>query len=549
MKTIFSALLILILSSIIYSQAAFQWSYIYDNSNVNDNLQKMAVDNQGSVFLAGYKSMYTGSYIPQPYIAKVLTGGSLQYTRTFTHPYVEHQNARGIFFMSAAPDNQGGVVVAGHIDSGIGLTKGLVVKYNSAGDTMWARYMGINDTMGYTAWGDIKLDNSGNVYVTGHGFKLNPYRSFLVTVKYNQSGVLQWVKNYVPPVIYNAESGKFCLEIDYAGNIVCASDYERTSGGNIDMAVMKYSPSGSLVWGANFNGIGDRDDLVRGVKTDASGNVYVVGRSENINSNMELACVKFGAVNGSVDWVYRTNGTLAGFDDAYSIDINGSNEIYVGGTINNTTTFADGVLIKLSNSGTELWKKEINTERDENIVDLRCDATGIYTLIKSQYNDFKVGIRKYNSAGDTLWTSSYHVSGRNEIAKYLAVGPSNNLYISGDESWSNNSGYVYLVRYTHFLSGVSSISNEIPENFSLKQNFPNPFNPVTNINFSIPKAGFVKLTVFDITGKEIAKLVNKQLSAGIYNADFNASSLSSGAYIYRLETAGFTDVKKMILVK
>jgi hypothetical protein len=550
MKTIYSVFLILVITAVnIYSQASMQWSYIYDNNNVTDNLQKMVVDNQGTIFLAGFKSMFSGSYIPQPFIAKVSSSGSLQYTRSFTHPYGEHQYSRGIFFTSAVPDNQGGVITAGHIDSGTGFIKAIVVKYNSAGDTVWTRYTGINDTMGYAAWGDVKLDNSGNVYVTGHGFKLNPYRSFLVTAKYNQSGVLQWIKNYVPPVIYNGQSAKFCLEIDYAGNVVCASDYSRTSSGNADMLAMKYSSSGSLIWAANYNGVGDRDDLVRGMKTDASGNVYVVGRSENINSNMELACVKFSFSNGTVEWAYKLNGSLAGFDDAYSIDIKGGNEIYVGGTINNSATFADGVLIKLNAAGNEQWKKELKTERDENIVDIKCDVTGIYTLVKSYYGDYRVDTRKYNSSGDTLWSASYHVSGRNEIARCLAVGPSNNLYIAGDESWANNTGYVYLVRYTHFLTGLSNLSNEIPQNFSLSQNYPNPFNPVTNITFSIPKAGYVKLTVFDITGKEITKLVNGGLSAGTYNADFNASSLSSGAYFYRLETEGFTDIKKMILVK
>src|SRR5690349_12409377 len=127
MKTIYSAVLVLIISATLYSQASMQWSYIYDNNSITDNLQKMVVDNQGSVFLAGFKSSFSGSYIPQPFIAKVSTGGSLQYTRSFTHAYAEHQYSRGIFFMSAAPDNQGGVVVAGHIDSGIGNIKAVVI--------------------------------------------------------------------------------------------------------------------------------------------------------------------------------------------------------------------------------------------------------------------------------------------------------------------------------------------------------------------------------------------------------------------------------------
>ena len=92
-------------------------------------------------------------------------------------------------------------------------------------------------------------------------------------------------------------------------------------------------------------------------------------------------------------------------------------------------------------------------------------------------------------------------------------------------------------------------TNEIPQEYALLQNYPNPFNPVTNIKLQIANFGFVSVKVFDISGKEVAILVNRELSAGIYNVDFDASHLASGTYFYRMETAGYSEVKKMILVK
>ena len=85
--------------------------------------------------------------------------------------------------------------------------------------------------------------------------------------------------------------------------------------------------------------------------------------------------------------------------------------------------------------------------------------------------------------------------------------------------------------------------------YSLSQNYPNPFNPVTNIKFSIPTGSVVKLTVFDITGREVATLINQNLNAGSYTADFDASKLSSGIYFYTITAGDFTDTKKMMLVK
>lgn len=97
--------------------------------------------------------------------------------------------------------------------------------------------------------------------------------------------------------------------------------------------------------------------------------------------------------------------------------------------------------------------------------------------------------------------------------------------------------------------GISQNGNEVPNAFSLSQNYPNPFNPTTNIKFSLPQTGLVKLTVFDILGREVSVLVNEVKTAGNYVADFDASMLSSGVYFYRLESGNFVETKKMLLVK
>ncbi|MBS1515644.1 MAG: T9SS type A sorting domain-containing protein [Bacteroidetes bacterium] len=98
------------------------------------------------------------------------------------------------------------------------------------------------------------------------------------------------------------------------------------------------------------------------------------------------------------------------------------------------------------------------------------------------------------------------------------------------------------------VSGVNSISS-LADVFSLSQNYPNPFNPTTKINFSIAKAGFVSLKVYDILGNEVSSIVNEQLSQGAYSVDFNGSALSSGVYFYRIRTSDFSEVKRMYLVK
>jgi hypothetical protein len=97
--------------------------------------------------------------------------------------------------------------------------------------------------------------------------------------------------------------------------------------------------------------------------------------------------------------------------------------------------------------------------------------------------------------------------------------------------------------------GINTVSSEIPDNFRLNQNYPNPFNPSTNITYQLKTGSFVNLKVFDILGKEILTLVNQKQNAGSYSVEFSAGSIPSGVYFYRLQAEGFSDVKRMILMK
>jgi hypothetical protein len=97
---------------------------------------------------------------------------------------------------------------------------------------------------------------------------------------------------------------------------------------------------------------------------------------------------------------------------------------------------------------------------------------------------------------------------------------------------------------------ISFGNNEtIPIEYDLTQNFPNPFNPNTIINYSIKDAGLVKIKVFDILGSEVSNLVNETKEAGNFAVEFNAANLPSGVYIYTLQVNGFTSSKKMLLMK
>ena len=100
--------------------------------------------------------------------------------------------------------------------------------------------------------------------------------------------------------------------------------------------------------------------------------------------------------------------------------------------------------------------------------------------------------------------------------------------------------------------GTTSIlqsGNEIPDKFSVEQNYPNPFNPTTKIKFDLPKREFVTLKVYDISGREVAILLNDFKNAGSYIAEFDATHLSSGVYFYTIIAGSFKETKRMVLIK
>lgn len=122
---------------------------------------------------------------------------------------------------------------------------------------------------------------------------------------------------------------------------------------------------------------------------------------------------------------------------------------------------------------------------------------------------------------------------------FVKGGSSQNFRFSGD---------IYFT--DHLVTDTDDISDlNIPQHFELLQNYPNPFNPTTTIKFTLPEEGFVNLTVYNMLGQNVKKLVSEFRKAGYHEVQFNASNLSSGFYIYRIKSGKFTSTKKMLLIK
>jgi hypothetical protein len=149
--------------------------------------------------------------------------------------------------------------------------------------------------------------------------------------------------------------------------------------------------------------------------------------------------------------------------------------------------------------------------------------------------------------------SGGNLSANSLYTLYSTVGES---FIGHSSNSSHNQyeGFWYLYYEDIIVSVEDDLT--IPASFKLEQNYPNPFNPTTIIRFGVPERSNVVLKIYDILGSEVATLVNEEIDAGWYERSFNAVSLSSGVYIYRLEAVStaeqsekFINIKKMLLIK
>ena len=129
-----------------------------------------------------------------------------------------------------------------------------------------------------------------------------------------------------------------------------------------------------------------------------------------------------------------------------------------------------------------------------------------------------------------------------------------NNYTFTDKNILSQTVYSYRLKQLDFdgsysYSKVVQVSTNLISTFELKQNYPNPFNPSTQISFSLVQNGFVRLVVYNLLGQEVKTLINRNMEAGSHSITFDASDLQSGVYLYKLNAAGSTLTKKMILLR
>lgn len=309
-----------------------------------------------------------------------------------------------------------------------------------------------------------------------------------------------------PMTLYHNSSGYIYTSADNAGTWSKLNNNPFPSDVR-DFAVTKYSPSGTVVYAVLSS-----DILGQRLRVYDGGSF--TERTSGIPSGIQIRKVTTDITNNTTAYAL-INGFSAG-EKVFKTTNKGVNWTNISG---NLPDLPLGDILPHPTDNNRLY---LGTQ-------MGCYRT---TDAGSTWHRWNNGLPEAAIVTEFKWIDSTIENGR----FYIAAGTYGSSIwvrdISGDDP-----------------IGVITISNNIPQRFSLQQNYPNPFNPSTNIAFELPVSSKVKLTLYDIQGRVVEVLVNEHLKPGSYRTAWNGAEHASGIYLYKLEADGFSETKKLMLVK
>ncbi len=274
-------------------------------------------------------------------------------------------------------------------------------------------------------------------------------------------------------------------------------------------AVVYKSTNNGETWSLNYTGGTGTMEIIHAAGT----NLYIGTRTTGVHIS----------TNNGANWAQATSGITSPNIKAF---------ISIGNTVFAGTDTAG--VFRTTNNGTN-WVSVNNGLPNKIINALEKTGNTVIAATKS-------GVYYSTNFGESWVNFNHGISSAMEVVSLYNF---NNTTL-----YAGTNGQSLIKRPISDLTGVKEITGSVVDKFVLSQNYPNPFNPSTQINFSIPKQANVTLKVFDVSGKEVARLINGELkNAGHYSAQFSKTELSSGIYFYVLKAGEFTATKKMMLLK
>ncbi|MCH8904313.1 MAG: SBBP repeat-containing protein [Bacteroidetes bacterium] len=555
-----------------------EWANREDGgANANDQAFDMVVDDDEFVYVTGYLFDNGNANIGT---FKYDSSGATMWSKIVNG--VSNGNDWG---NAIAIDASGNVYITGRIDSNLFNADIITIKYNSAGVEQWrARYNNSpynDDDVGE----NILVDGSGNVYVTGKSIGNGTNWDF-VTIKYNSSGVEQWVERYEGPHP-NGEDIPHDMYLDGSYVYVCGESYRSAAIPNTDMVVVKYAQSnGASAWNfgggeiaARYNGSADGFDYAENVRVDQFGNVYVFGRVNETSTFTDYCLLKYpsGGGGGTPTWVKTfdaSDGPTGDGNDygnamefwkdgsSYYFFVTGGSENDKVDAMNDPDPDLDVLTLKYSTAGTSLYtanstRYDQGPGNDEGLV-IAVDDHGFAYVAGTSLNnsaDFDYVTIAYDTKGDTIWSRFYAgPSNLNDRPYKIVVDTAHNVYVTGRSRSPGNSNYDYLTvkyRQDNYTSALDKSPKPILETVEV---YPNPASKDLFITFRNIGFQTLDVSIFNVMGN---KMFSVQDPEGDMHKNFvgtseyyiSTSDYAPGMYFIRISSSNGFWTKKFLVIE
>jgi streptogramin lyase len=499
-------------------QMQLEWVQRYNGYGQDyDQANALAIDDSGNVYVTG-STQYVDLSTFKCVTIKYNKSGVQQWLREYQREFSTFNVGYDI-----AVDRNGNVYVAA--------STGLL-RYDRAGELVWAR----SDE---AVMKKVSVDSAGYIYSSGLGGE----HVYFTTVKYDSLGVRHW-RDYAT----NIGSGYRVhdLFLDQSRNVIVVG-YKINAVTYSDYVTIKYSNSGVMQWWRFYNGLAAQqcDDMAYAGTSDKNENLYITGASMDGSGVFNCTTIKYGP-SGDTVWIKRLSPPAGGYD----LKIDSRGNICIA-----SRCCGYNYVTKLDSSANMIWERTyrdgfISADLSRLVLDSADNiyASGFFDTLSTE----AMAAFKYDSSGNRQYVVSYFYTPVGWNYPFdLAVDRRGSVYLTGR---SNRS--LCTVKFSEIPTGITPLTG-LPTDFILHQNFPNPFNPKTIINYELRIRNFVLLKVYDIAGREVATLVNEIMPAGKHAVEFNATDLPSGVYFYTLRvTSGqalrageFEKTLRMVVVR
>jgi len=375
------------------------WAQRYSSAgNSSDGAYSIGIDSEGNIYVVGTYSINGCALI------KYDANGNQLWAK---NDCPSKGNALAI-------DNSNNIYVVG---------EGGTSKYNSNGDILWSvPYPNAN-------FKAIVLSQAGEAYVSGN---LVPSYDF-ITIHYDSNGNQLWSKTY-PTSNYGSANA---IALD-SNNYVTVSGFFYNINNYDDYLTIRYSPTGDQLWVNTYDGPIHKTDAAHSLAIDAAGNIYVTGESENDPTGADCFTIKYEP-NGSKKWDSRFNGSIAGFDAAFSIDVDNSGNVFVSGlSQQGTLGIFKCVSIKYDSNGNEQWIYKDPIMVDDYCASIKLDNEGnpIISGSGNSANEPKrCFVKKLNTSGNLLWESFTELDPAGDQNCFsMVMDEIGNIYLGGSKA-------------------------------------------------------------------------------------------------------------------